>query len=83
LAVEEISDRDINNKNDALRLAGKLALALGKLDTAEKHISILAAKDFSYKDVSVLLDKLAQARQKQLSGSENTLDELNADKTNK
>jgi tetratricopeptide (TPR) repeat protein len=64
-ALEEISQRDSINKNEALRLAGKLALALGNLGSAEKHLSALAAKDFTYKDVSALLEKLVQARQKQ------------------
>jgi tetratricopeptide (TPR) repeat protein len=66
-AVEEISERDIDNKKESLRLAGKLALAMGELDAADKHLSVLAAMDFSYKDVSALLDKLAETRKNQLS----------------
>jgi tetratricopeptide (TPR) repeat protein len=66
-AAEEISERDPANKNEALRLAGKLALALGKLETAEKYLSALAAKNFTYKDVAHLLGKLARARQNHLS----------------
>jgi tetratricopeptide (TPR) repeat protein len=70
MAVEEISDRDADNKKEALRLAGRLALFLDDLDAAEKHLSILAAMDFTYKDVSALLDKLTQARKNQLSKDE-------------
>ncbi len=45
-AAEEITPRDPINKSEALRLAGKLALALGNLDATEKHLSAMAAKDF-------------------------------------
>jgi hypothetical protein len=35
-------------------------LALKDVQTAEKHLTTLAGLDFSYKDVSVLLDKIAR-----------------------
>ena len=70
MAAEEIPERDINNKKEALRLAGKIALTLGEIDAAEKQLSILAAKDFSYKDVSALLDKVAEVRKNQLAEEE-------------
>lgn len=67
MAVEELSDREIENKKEALRLAGKMALHLGELDVAEKSLSVLAATDFTYKDVPALLDKLAELRKNQMS----------------
>ncbi|OHB66649.1 MAG: hypothetical protein A2V70_13345 [Planctomycetes bacterium RBG_13_63_9] len=61
-AVEDIPDRDAEHKKDALHRAGKLAFTLGNLKTAEKHLTTLASLDFSYKDVSDLLDKLSELR---------------------
>jgi tetratricopeptide (TPR) repeat protein len=67
-AIHEIPDRDGDNKKRALYLAGRLALALRNadlkyLDAAEKHMTTLAGLDFSYKDVSALLDKIARLRE--------------------
>ena len=70
MAAEEIPERDIANKKEALRLAGKIALTLGEIDVAEKQLSILAAMDFSYKDVAALLDKVAEVRKNQLAAEE-------------
>ncbi len=67
-AIEEIPDRDAENKKRALYQAGKLAFALNDLDAAEKHLSALAGLDFSYRDVSTLLDKIAAAREAAVSG---------------
>jgi tetratricopeptide (TPR) repeat protein len=61
-AVQEIPDRDASNKKKALYLAGKLALALKDLDAGERYLTTLAGMDFSYKDVSALLDKISQLR---------------------
>ena len=61
-AVEEIPDREDQYKKEALHRAGKLALALKDPDTAEKYLNDLAGRDFAYKDVSDLLDKIAQLR---------------------
>ena len=63
LAVQEIPDRDAENKKRALYLAGRLALALKDLEKAEKQLTILASLDFTYKDVSALLDKIATLRE--------------------
>jgi tetratricopeptide (TPR) repeat protein len=57
-AVDEIPERDAENKKLALYLAGRLALGLKDAKTAEKYLSELAQLDFAYKDVSALLDKL-------------------------
>ncbi len=65
LAVQEIPDRDAVNKKKALYLAGKLALGLKDLDSADRYFSTLAGMDFSYKDVSNMLDKIAQLRKNQ------------------
>ena len=62
MAIEEIPDRDAVNKKKALHLAGKLALGLHNVELAGKHLSALAALDFTYKDVPTLLDKLAKLR---------------------
>ena len=42
--------------------AGVLATGLKEFDKAEKHLTELAAVDFSYRDVADRLDKLAQNR---------------------
>ncbi len=61
-AVQDIPDRDAVNKKKSLHLAGKLALALKDVETADRYLSTLAGLDFSYKDVSALLDKIARLR---------------------
>jgi tetratricopeptide (TPR) repeat protein len=66
-AIQEISDRDTDNKKKALYTAGRLALALRDVDTAEKHLSVLAGLDFTYKDISELLDKIAKLRENPVS----------------
>lgn len=71
-AIEEIPDRDAKNKKDALYLAGRMAMFLGDIDTAEKHLTQLAGLDFTYKDVSTLMDKISQFRErKDKVGEEN------------
>jgi tetratricopeptide (TPR) repeat protein len=62
-ALEEIPDRDPDNKKKSLYFAGRLALVLGDLETAESHLSNLAALDFTYNNVSALLDKIAKLRE--------------------
>jgi len=62
-AIEELPDRDAENKKLALYLAGKMALHLGGLESAERHLNTLAALDFSYRDVRELLDKIAEMRE--------------------
>jgi len=69
-AIREIPDRDDTNKKKALYLAGRLALAMHELDTAERHFTVLAGMDFSYRDVSALLDKIADMRQNEGSSGE-------------
>jgi tetratricopeptide (TPR) repeat protein len=64
-ALEDIPDRDAEHRKDALYRAGRLALELGDLEAAEKHLTTLAGLDFSYKDVSALLDKVSESRKEQ------------------
>lgn len=59
-AVEAIPDTDEDQKKEALRLAGKLALGLKDYQAAKLYLNRLASLDFGYKDVSELLDKVAQ-----------------------
>ena len=58
-AIQDIPDRDAENKKLSLYLAGKMALRLEDIRAAEKHFNALAAVDFSYRDVRDLLDKIA------------------------
>jgi tetratricopeptide (TPR) repeat protein len=69
-AVLEIPDHDSENKRKALYLLGRLTLGLRDLDSAEKHLSALAALDFTYKDVAQLLDKIAKLRENPESGKQ-------------
>jgi tetratricopeptide (TPR) repeat protein len=69
-AIEEIPDRDTDNKKVALYLAGRLALRVGDKDAARQYLSTLAQLDFGYKDVSALLDKIDQDDNDNASGEE-------------
>ena len=62
-AVEAIPERDIDQRKEALFLAGKLAVHLKDPELAEKHLSALAGIDFAYKDLPDWLDKLAKLRE--------------------
>jgi tetratricopeptide (TPR) repeat protein len=66
-AIQEIPDRDASNKKLALYLAGRLATAMKDYEVGERHLTTLAGMDFSYRDVSKLLDKIAELRE---SGAE-------------
>ncbi|MDO4549896.1 MAG: hypothetical protein Q4C96_01425 [Planctomycetia bacterium] len=61
-AIDVIPDRDADNKKKAFYLAGKLALGLKEYDLAEKFLASLADMDFSYRDVSDLLEKLENSK---------------------
>jgi tetratricopeptide (TPR) repeat protein len=77
-AIQEMPDREAESKKKAMYLAGRLALALfvknpdktavHNLDVAHKHLTTLAALDFTYKDVSALLDKITRLRENPESG---------------
>ncbi len=85
-AVEELPERDAENRKKALYLAGRLAMYLRDFSTAEKHLTTLASLDFTYKDVSKLLDKLAKIRENPESANttdnENTEKDQEADESN-
>ena len=70
-AIQDIPDRDAQNKKRALYLAGRLAMAMKDFEHAGKHLKALASLDFTYKDVSALLDKLAKLRDNPGSGGGN------------
>ncbi|OHB82253.1 MAG: hypothetical protein A2V98_19355 [Planctomycetes bacterium RBG_16_64_12] len=74
-AIQEIPDRDSQNRKLALYLAGRLAAALKNFDVGEKHLTTLAGLDFSYRDVSTLLDKITQMRENAAAGVENEVEE--------
>ncbi|MBR6436271.1 MAG: hypothetical protein IKS45_07175, partial [Thermoguttaceae bacterium] len=61
-AIENIPDRDAENKKRAYYEAGRLTLGLKELELAEKYLKSLAGMDFNYKDVASLLDKLEELR---------------------
>ena len=82
-AIEEIPDRDADSKKAALYKAGKLALGLNDLAKAEKHLGVVASMDFSYRDVSVLLDKIAQRRDKEAEEEEKQKKEEKEEKQNR
>jgi len=69
MAIAEISDREEDSKKRALYLAGRMALFLKDIDTAEKHLTQLAGMDFTYKDVSDLLAKISDLREREKGGS--------------
>jgi tetratricopeptide (TPR) repeat protein len=61
-ALVEISGQDPDLLKEALYYAGKMAMEMKDLDKAEGHLTQLAGLDFGYKDVSALLDKVAELR---------------------
>ena len=60
-AIQEIPDRDAENRKETLRLAGRLALHLRNLEAAAKHLGALAAMDYTYKDVLGATGQAGQA----------------------
>ena len=62
VAVESLTDRELELRKRALYRAGVLATGLEDPDSARKHLSTLAALDFNYRDVAQRLDKLGAAK---------------------
>ncbi|MDR2345600.1 MAG: tetratricopeptide repeat protein [Planctomycetaceae bacterium] len=60
-SVELLTETD-ENKKKGLYLIAKLAFAMEDYNKAEEYGHRLAAIDFSYKDLSTLLDKVAEKR---------------------
>jgi thioredoxin-like negative regulator of GroEL len=69
-AIQEIPDRDSDNKKKALYRAGKLAFRTDDLATAERHLTILASMDYLYRNVSALLDEIGKRRDDEGPGGE-------------
>lgn len=69
-ATQEIPDRDGDGKNKAQYLAGRLAFFLKDFDTAERHLTDVAARNFAYKDVATLLDRIPKERDNQANSGE-------------
>ncbi len=57
-AVQEIPDRDQEDKKLAYYRAGKLAMGLKDLAKADKYLTTLASMDYTYRDTSDLLERL-------------------------
>jgi tetratricopeptide (TPR) repeat protein len=64
MAVESLTDRELDLRKRALYRAGVLAAGLEDLDSARKYLSALAELDFGYRDVAQRLDKLTPAKDK-------------------
>jgi tetratricopeptide (TPR) repeat protein len=76
MAIQEIPDRDAENKKKVFYIAGQLATALGDFDRAIKYLSTLASMDFTYKDVPQLLDKVTKLRENRDGSSATESDTL-------
>jgi tetratricopeptide (TPR) repeat protein len=61
-ALEACDSSDEETRKLALYRAGVLATGLRELDRAERHLAELAGLDYSYRDVSDRLDKIARIR---------------------
>jgi len=59
VAVETLTDREMELRKRALYRAGVLAAGLDDRDAAKKYLGTLAGLDFGYRDVAQRLDKLA------------------------
>jgi len=64
-AIEEIPERDIEHRNRAQYLAAVLAFQQKDLEIAERHATQVAARNFAYKGIADLLDKIRKARENQ------------------
>lgn len=64
VAVELLTDRELELRKRALYRAGVLASGLNDHDAAHKHLGALAALDFGYRDVRERLDKLGPVKDK-------------------
>jgi tetratricopeptide (TPR) repeat protein len=63
-AIEEIPEREEEQRKKALYRAGVLAQGLDDMESAEKYFTQLAERDYGYRDVSDRLDKIASLRNK-------------------
>ena len=68
VAVDTLTDREIELRKRALYRAGVLAAGLDDRDAARKYLATLAGLDFGYRDVAQRLDKLAPGKDNRPSG---------------
>jgi len=68
-AVDEIPERELVTRKQALYLAGKLALYLKDREHAEKYLTALAQLEYGYKDLEALLDKVERLGNDNPSGA--------------
>jgi len=61
-AIEAVDESDAEIHRKALYRAGVLATGMQEYDRAERHLSVLAALDYGYRDVADRLDKIAGLR---------------------
>jgi tetratricopeptide (TPR) repeat protein len=61
-AIQDIPDRDQENKKMAYVRAGKLALGLKDLARAEKYLTTLASMDYTYPKISEYLERLERLK---------------------
>jgi len=61
LAVETLTDRELELRKRALYRAGVLAGGLKDVEASIKHLSAVASLEFGYRDVAQRLDKLRSA----------------------
>lgn len=64
-AIEEIPERDVEHRNRAEFKAALLAFQQKDLDLAERHATQVAARNFAFKGIADLLDKIRKARENQ------------------
>jgi tetratricopeptide (TPR) repeat protein len=67
-ALETIPERNQDAFKLALYRAGRLALDMNNLESAEEHLGKLAGLDYSYLDVAELLDKVREKREAEAGG---------------
>ena len=61
-AIEDIPDRDQENKKKSYFKAGKLALGLKDLVRADKYLTTLASMDYTYPRISEMLEHLKRMK---------------------
>lgn len=61
-AIEAVEETDSEIYRKALYRAGVLATGMQEFDRAERHLSVLAALDYGYRDVADRLDKITKLR---------------------
>jgi tetratricopeptide (TPR) repeat protein len=68
-AIQDIPDRDQDNKKKAYFKAGKLALGLKDLVKAEKYLTTLASMDYAYPRISDFLEHLKRMKDEEQRGN--------------